>query len=129
MAETKYAVTMTEGTHRRHKDGTNMPSQRRNSITITKMGAKIPMSHRLQYLARFHQVITCHSTWVEHKELTYYMNSKHNSFPSNFTKPLNIQRYSQPFQSLQTHFLSKDFVSTLPIIKASLNFANNAINP
>ena len=35
------------GTHCRHKIGTNSPTQSRNSITITKTGAKIPMSHRL----------------------------------------------------------------------------------
>ena len=33
--------------NRQHKAGTNLPTRSRNSITITKMRAKTPMSHRL----------------------------------------------------------------------------------
>ena len=104
-----------------HKDETHMPSQRRVLRYQCHTDYGIQLGN--------HWIITCYGTRVKHKKLIDYMNSKHSSFPSSFTKPFIIQRYSQASQSLQTHFLSKDFVSILPIIKASLNFANNAINP
>ena len=46
---------------------------------------------------------------------------------------MNCPIYSQGSQNLQTHSLSRRFVSNFPNItsqdKTSLTFANNAINP
>ena len=47
VTKTEHIYRHKDGTNRRHTARTNIPSQRQNSITITKMGAKIPMSHKL----------------------------------------------------------------------------------
>ena len=57
------------------------------------------------------------------------MNSKHNSFPSSFTKPLISKDIHKLHKAFKLISCQEDFVSIFPIIKASLNFANNAINP
>ena len=42
-------------------------------------------------------------------------------------KPLKYPKYSQSFQSLQTHFLSRGFCINFPKYQIIFNFANNAI--
>ena len=109
-------------THCRHKDRTNLSSQRRNLSHSQRRVLRYQCHTDYSIQLGNHRVITRHGTRIKHKEFTDYMNSKHNSFPSSFTKPFNIQRYSQASQSLQTHFLSKRFCINSPNYQSIFKF-------